>query len=87
MLIVCACCHLPSQASKAFYDNKEELLQLWCHETCRVIADRMWDPVDKDWLNKQLDQRLNTAFSTGFSTLFEPFNGEVCWAFMLPVAG
>ena len=35
------------QATKTFYNSRDEVLQLWCHETCRVIADRMWDQNDK----------------------------------------
>lgn len=66
-----------SQASKAFTDNKDELLQLWCHEAERVIGDRMWDPADKQWLRKQLDERLGAAFSTSVSGLFEATSGEV----------
>lgn len=65
------------QASKAFYDNKEDLLQLWVHETFRVVGDRMWDPADVSWLRKQVDERLSSAFSTNFSTLFEDFNEQV----------
>jgi dynein heavy chain len=65
------------QATKQFYDNKDDLLQLWCHETCRIIADRMWDPADKQWLRKQLDERLSAAFSTTTNTLFEAYHEEV----------
>jgi len=65
------------QATKQFYDTKEELLQLWCHETCRIIADRMWDKNDKEWLQKQLNAKLNSLFTTDFNTLFELYQGEV----------
>jgi dynein heavy chain len=65
------------QASKAFYDNKEDLLQLWVHEAFRVVGDRMWDPTDVTWLRKQIDERLSSTFSTSCATLFEDFNGEV----------
>ena len=40
------------QATKTYYTSKDEVLALWCHETCRIIADRMWDPNDKEWLKK-----------------------------------
>lgn len=65
------------QASKAFCDNKEDLLQLWVHETFRVVGDRMWDPADVSWLRKQVDERLSSSFSTNFATLFEDFNEQV----------
>jgi dynein heavy chain len=65
------------QASKSFYDNKEDLLQLWVHETFRVMGDRMWDSGDVAWLRKQVDERLSSTFSTNFATLFEDFNEEV----------
>lgn len=65
------------QATKAYYNAKDEVLQLWCHETCRIIADRMWDAGDKVWLQKQLDEQLSGLFSTSFNALFEPFKEEV----------
>ena len=65
------------QATKAQYSSKEEVLQLWCHETCRIISDRMWDHTDKDWMRKQLDEKLGNLFSTSFSSLFEPYGGDV----------
>lgn len=67
----------PRQAHKSFYDNKEDLLQLWVHETFRAVGDRMWDPADVSWLRKQIDERLSSAFGTNFATLFEDFKEEV----------
>lgn len=79
LLFVCVrlnvCMH--TQASKSFYDNKEDMLQLWVHEMFRVVGDRMWDPVDVAWLRKQVDERLSSAFNTNFATLFESFKEEV----------
>ena len=46
------------QATRTHYHSREDLLQLWCHETCRIISDRMWDPNDKTWLKKQLEDKL-----------------------------
>jgi hypothetical protein len=66
-----------SQATKQLYDNKEELLSLWCHEICRVIGDRMWDAGDRTWLAKQMDERLSSTFSSSMATLFEATNNEV----------
>lgn len=65
------------QASKTFYDNKEDFLQLWVHETFRIIGDRMWDPADVAWLRKQLDERLSSTFGVSFAGLFEEFSGQV----------
>jgi hypothetical protein len=53
------------------------VLQLWCHECMRIIADRMWDKTDKDWLVRQLDERLGATFSTTFGTLFEHYGESV----------
>eukprot|EP00955_Chlamydomonas_euryale_P082872 363771-Chlamydomonas_euryale.AAC.20 len=64
-----------TQATKAYYSAKEEVLQLWCHETFRIIADRMWDHGDKEWLRKQLDEKLSSVFSSSYASLFEPFGG------------
>lgn len=67
-------CH---QASKTFYDNKEDFLQLWVHETLRIIGDRMWDPADVAWLRKQLDKHLSSSFGISFASLFEEFGEQV----------
>jgi len=63
------------QASKHYYDSRESILQLWCHEAFRIIGDRMWDSGDKQWLQKQLDGNLKSVFGADFSTLFE--TGEI----------
>jgi hypothetical protein len=65
------------QASKTFYDNKEDFLQLWVHEAFRIIGDRMWDPADVAWLRKQLDERLSSTFGVSFPGLFEEFGEQV----------
>eukprot|EP00803_Ostreobium_quekettii_P003802 evm.model.scf_837.2 EVM.evm.TU.scf_837.2 scf_837:9372-10154(+) len=59
------------QATKTFYDSREAMLQLWCHETFRIIGDRMWDGTDKVWLRTQLDQKLNSIFGTEWDSVFE----------------
>eukprot|EP00854_Cymbomonas_tetramitiformis_P005380 gene5380-6528_t len=63
------------QATRQFYDSKESMLQLWCHETFRIYGDRMWDHNDKDWLKNLLDEKLSSVFSSGWKTLFE--DGEM----------
>lgn len=65
------------QATKTYYNSKDEVLQLWCHETCRVIADRMWDAGDKEWLRKQLDEKLQSLFSSSFPQLFEAYEENI----------
>ena len=64
------------QATRQYYDSKESLLQLWCHECFRIFGDRMWDHDDKAWLQSQLDAKLTNILSSSWSTLFEPFDGE-----------
>jgi hypothetical protein len=54
-----------AQATKTYYNSRDEVLQLWCHETCRIIADRMWDASDKEWLRKQLDEKLQVTKGGG----------------------
>ena len=46
------------------------MLQLWCHETFRIIGDRMWDPSDRTWLKGQLDDKLKAIFGTSWDELF-----------------
>ncbi len=76
-LTICLADPANSQATKTFYDSRDDMLRLWCHETLRVLADRMWDPADVDWLRRQLDERLGAAFSTSLPSLFEATNGDV----------
>jgi dynein heavy chain len=68
---------LPDQASKSLYDSREELLALWCHETCRVVADRMWDPADVAWVKKQLGDKLAASLGSSWEALFEAHGGDV----------
>ncbi|CAG9464381.1 unnamed protein product [Pedinophyceae sp. YPF-701] len=63
------------QATKAFYDSKESMLALWCHETFRIIGDRMWDHGDKAWLRNQLNNQLTSLFGSSYDSLFE--DGEM----------
>lgn len=65
------------QATKTYYNSKDEMLQLWCHETNRIIADRMWDHADKEWLRKQLDEKLGQLFSQSYANLFEAYKGTM----------
>lgn len=63
------------QSTKAYYDSKDSLLALWCHETCRVVQDRMWSADDKQWLQRQLDETLGTTFSTSWAEVFQLYGG------------
>jgi hypothetical protein len=46
------------------------MLQLWVHESQRVIGDRMWDPADQAWLTNAIDTRLGMFFSTSLEEVF-----------------
>jgi dynein heavy chain, axonemal len=65
------------QSTKAYYDTKEAMLALWCHEAFRVIGDRMWDAADKAWLRRQLEERLSGVFSVSWGELFAPYGGDI----------
>ena len=56
------------------------MLQLWCHETFRIIGDRMWDPTDRTWLKGQLDDKLKAIFGTTWDELFG--EGKDCLPFV-----
>ena len=49
---------------------QDAMLQLWCHETFRIIGDRMWDAADRTWLRGQLDDKLKAIFGTSWDELF-----------------
>ena len=38
------------QGHKDTYHTKDSILRLFIHECLRVYGDRMWDPVDRQWL-------------------------------------
>jgi dynein heavy chain len=65
------------QATRAFYDSRESMYQLWCHETFRIYGDRMWDKGDKAWLKNLLNDKLDTIFSTSWPQLFEGEDNEM----------
>jgi dynein heavy chain len=73
------------QASRNYYDSKESMLQLWCHECFRVFGDRMWDKGDKAWLQNQLNSRLLAAFSTDWKALHGDGPMQPFVSFMRPV--
>ena len=50
------------QAHPKFYDSREAILQLWCHETFRIYGDRMWDHNDKEWLKARAPARHLVLF-------------------------
>ena len=59
---------------------QDAMLQLWCHETFRIIGDRMWDPTDRTWLKGQLDDKLKAIFGTSWNDLFG--EGKECPPFV-----
>ena len=63
------------QASARYFDSRESLLQLWCHESCRVLQDRMWSAEDKSWLEAQIDKRLQEDMGSGWNQLFDRETG------------
>lgn len=65
------------QASKAYTDSREDLLQLWVHEAERTFGDRMWDAADRELLRRAVNEQLGTAFGTSVGALFEAAGGEV----------
>jgi len=57
------------RADNVTYDSRESILRLWCHETHRVIGDRMADPDDTMWLSKEVDATLQSVFGTSFQAI------------------
>ncbi|BFI30788.1 dynein axonemal heavy chain [Marchantia polymorpha subsp. ruderalis] len=56
--------------NKDVYHTKVSMLQLFCHECLRVYGDRMWDPVDRQWLWDLLNSKLKDNFNTDWKTVF-----------------
>ena len=57
--------------------TREDALQLWVHEAARVFGDRLVDAGDRDWLARQLDERLSAGFGTSVGALFVETDGKV----------
>lgn len=62
--------------NKDVYHTKVSMLQLFCHECLRVYGDRMWDPVDRQWLwvsddklCRFLEKKINQSTSRDFVCL------------------
>jgi dynein heavy chain len=74
------------QADKDFYDSAEVMTRLWCHEACRVFQDRFVNYDDCKAFQALLDQKLNSAFGTSWSSIMgdldEPESGPIFVDFM-----
>ena len=42
-------------------EDKQSLLKLWCHESCRVFRDRLINQDDRDWFNKAILNQIHTT--------------------------
>ena len=58
------------QTTPAFYDNKDAVLQLWCHECHRVFGDRMWDANDQKVRIGPFPNPASTVFPYKTDTFF-----------------
>jgi AAA+ lid domain len=56
---------------------QELMLQLWCHETCRVYGDQMSDERDKEVVRQQVHEALSAVCDSSWQALFDATNGEV----------
>jgi dynein heavy chain len=48
-------------AHPKLYEEKEQIVRLWYHETCRVFMDRLIDMADRDKLRLQIDTVMDNA--------------------------
>jgi dynein heavy chain len=58
------------QCDRTFYDSKEIMTKLWVHECMRVFHDRLVDIDDRQTFKNLINNKLQTLFSTSWSTLF-----------------
>ena len=42
------------QAQKNYFDSRDAMTRLWCHELCRVFSDRMTNSADKARYNRDI---------------------------------
>ena len=54
-----------------YFDDRNAMIKLWCHECYRVFADRLVDNEDRSLFDKLIQNQLNTQLSTTFSALFK----------------
>eukprot|EP00927_Polykrikos_kofoidii_P016936 TRINITY_DN17697_c0_g2_i1.p1 TRINITY_DN17697_c0_g2~~TRINITY_DN17697_c0_g2_i1.p1 ORF type:complete len:2183 (+),score=502.38 TRINITY_DN17697_c0_g2_i1:396-6551(+) len=50
MLMVCV---------KFSLQNQQDLIDLFCHESCRQFRDRLIDDTDRDWFNEMVSKKLS----------------------------
>jgi dynein heavy chain len=58
------------RADHELMDNKEQCYRLWVHECYRVFYDRLNDPADRSWFQKEVAEKLSNVFQVKWSTLF-----------------
>jgi dynein heavy chain len=54
--------------SEAF--GRSSLVRLWCHESLRVLGDRLVDDTDRLWFHQHLEQTCVTRFGANFIDIF-----------------
>jgi dynein heavy chain, axonemal len=50
---------------------KSSLVRLWCHESLRVLGDRLVDTADRQWLHQHLEKTCITRFGASFADTFQ----------------
>uniref|UniRef100_A0A8C3UWY6 Dynein axonemal heavy chain 1 n=1 Tax=Catharus ustulatus TaxID=91951 RepID=A0A8C3UWY6_CATUS len=65
-------------------ENKEHLLRLWYHESCRVFCDRLVSEEDRTWFDKLMMEKME-EFGTTFEEVI-PFQPVLFGDFMEPGA-
>jgi dynein heavy chain len=53
---------------KDFYESKEQIIKLWCHEVLRVFHDRLIDVGDQTLIKAMLDDQLTQHFQMSYIT-------------------
>ncbi|NWV36400.1 DYH1 protein, partial [Grantiella picta] len=71
-------------AEPSAVENKEHLLRLWYHESCRVFRDRLVSEEDRTWFDSLMKEKIE-EFDTTFEEVI-PFQPVLFGDFMEPGA-
>ena len=66
-------------ADKRRIASKDDLVRLWSHECCRVLADRLVDDADRGWFGGEVKRCVADHFKLTYEKVVPPDDGELLY--------
>ena len=66
-------------ADKRRVASKDDLVRLWSHECCRVLADRLVDDADRGWFGGEVKRCVADHFKLTYEKVVPPDDGELLY--------